>query len=101
MDALKGIHQNVLTAKTRKLLRIITHCGIYEYLRMPFGIENAPSNYQRMMNTIFPTEFPEGWRIIYIENIIISPDSWSLHLEILARVLDKVTGVNMKNSLKK
>ncbi|MBW0535654.1 hypothetical protein O181_075369 [Austropuccinia psidii MF-1] len=56
MDALKGFHQDVLTPKAKKLLRIITQCGIYEYLRMPFGIKNAPSHYQRMMNTIFPTE---------------------------------------------
>ncbi|MBW0577180.1 hypothetical protein O181_116895 [Austropuccinia psidii MF-1] len=38
MDALKGFHQNVLTPHARKLLRIIAHCGIYEYLRMPFEI---------------------------------------------------------------
>ncbi|MBW0547805.1 hypothetical protein O181_087520 [Austropuccinia psidii MF-1] len=75
MDALKGFHQNVLTPKAKKLLRIITHCGIYEYLRMPFGIKNAPSHYQRMMNTIFPTEFSEGWLIIYIDDIIICSDS--------------------------
>ncbi|MBW0575601.1 hypothetical protein O181_115316 [Austropuccinia psidii MF-1] len=60
MDALKGFHQNVLTPKAKKLLRIITHCGIYEYLRMQFGIKNEPSHYQIMMNTIFPTELPEG-----------------------------------------
>ncbi|MBW0582253.1 hypothetical protein O181_121968 [Austropuccinia psidii MF-1] len=30
MDALKGFNQNVLTPKAKKLLRIITHCGIYE-----------------------------------------------------------------------
>ncbi|MBW0591686.1 hypothetical protein O181_131401 [Austropuccinia psidii MF-1] len=45
MDALKGFNQNSLTPEAKKLLRIITHCGIYEYLRMPFGIKNAPSNY--------------------------------------------------------
>ncbi|MBW0539438.1 hypothetical protein O181_079153 [Austropuccinia psidii MF-1] len=60
MDALKGFHQNFLTPKTRKLLRIITHCSINEYLRIPFGIRNAPSHYQMMMNTIFPTELFEG-----------------------------------------
>ncbi|MBW0550353.1 hypothetical protein O181_090068 [Austropuccinia psidii MF-1] len=60
MDALKGFHQNVLMPKGKKLLRIITHCGIYEYLRMPFSIKNAPSHYQRMNNTIFPTELSEG-----------------------------------------
>ncbi|MBW0549195.1 hypothetical protein O181_088910 [Austropuccinia psidii MF-1] len=41
MDALKGFHQNVLTPKAKKLLRIITHCGIYEYLRIPFGIKKC------------------------------------------------------------
>ncbi|MBW0578866.1 hypothetical protein O181_118581 [Austropuccinia psidii MF-1] len=101
MDALKGFHQNVLTPKAKKLLIIITHCGIYEYLRMPSGIENAPSHHQRMMNTIFPMELSEGWFIIYIDDIIICSDSWSLHLERLARVLHKVSEVNMKISLKK
>ncbi|MBW0560329.1 hypothetical protein O181_100044 [Austropuccinia psidii MF-1] len=101
MDALKGFHENVLTPQAKKLLRIITHCGIYEYFRMPFGIKNAPSHYQRMMNTIFPTELSEGWLIIYIDDIIICSDSWSLSLERLARVLHKVSGVNMKISLRK
>ncbi|MBW0562589.1 hypothetical protein O181_102304 [Austropuccinia psidii MF-1] len=94
MDALKGFHQSVLRPKDKELLRIITHCGIYEYLRMPFGIKNAPSNYQIMMNTTFPTELAEGWLIIYIDDIIICSDSWPLYLERLARV-------NMKISLKK
>ncbi|MBW0553959.1 hypothetical protein O181_093674 [Austropuccinia psidii MF-1] len=60
MDALKGFHQNVFMPKAKKLLRTITHCGIYEYLRMPLDINKAPSHYQRMMNTIFPTELSEG-----------------------------------------
>ncbi|MBW0553701.1 hypothetical protein O181_093416 [Austropuccinia psidii MF-1] len=101
MDALKGFYQSFLTPETRKLLRIITHCGIYEYLIMPFGIKNAPSHYQIMVNTIFPTELSEGWLIIYIDDIIICSDSCSLHLERLARVLKKVAEVNMKISLNK
>ncbi|MBW0512806.1 hypothetical protein O181_052521 [Austropuccinia psidii MF-1] len=71
LDSFKGFHQNVLTPHSRKLLRIISHCGIYEYLRMPFGIKNAPSHYQRMMNTIFPHELSAGWVIIFIDDIII------------------------------
>ncbi|MBW0509782.1 hypothetical protein O181_049497 [Austropuccinia psidii MF-1] len=39
MDALKGFNQNFWIPKAKKLLRIITHCGIYKYLRMPFGIK--------------------------------------------------------------
>ncbi|MBW0550086.1 hypothetical protein O181_089801 [Austropuccinia psidii MF-1] len=63
-DALKGFHQSFLTPHARKLLRIIAHCGVYKYLRMPFGIKNAPYHYQIMMNTIFPHELSEGWLII-------------------------------------
>ncbi|MBW0553353.1 hypothetical protein O181_093068 [Austropuccinia psidii MF-1] len=59
MDALKGFHKNVLTDNAKRLLRIIVHCGIFEYLRIPFGIKNAPSHYQRMMNTIFSEELLE------------------------------------------
>ena len=52
-DALKGFHQNKVNERARKYLSIITHCGVYEYLRMPFAIKNAPSHFQRMMNSIF------------------------------------------------
>ncbi|MBW0463246.1 hypothetical protein O181_002961 [Austropuccinia psidii MF-1] len=71
MDALKSFHQNVLTDNSKRVMRIIVHCGIFEYLRIPFCIKNAPSHYQRMMNTIFPEELSEGWLIIYIDNIIV------------------------------
>ncbi|MBW0570969.1 hypothetical protein O181_110684 [Austropuccinia psidii MF-1] len=56
VDALKGLYQNAVTPTARKYLRIIGHCGVYEYLRMPFGIKNAPPHFQRMMNEIFPEE---------------------------------------------
>ncbi|MBW0563816.1 hypothetical protein O181_103531 [Austropuccinia psidii MF-1] len=101
MDALKGFHQMFLMPTAKKLIEILTHCDIYEYLIMPFGIKNAPSQYQRIMYTIFPTEISEGWLIIPIDDIIICSDSLSFHLERLEWVLDKVSGVNMKISLKK
>ncbi|MBW0508664.1 hypothetical protein O181_048379 [Austropuccinia psidii MF-1] len=68
---------------------------------MPFGIKNAPSHQQRMMNTIFPEEFSEGWLIIYIDDIIVCSETWDSHLTGLERVLKKIVQVNMKISLKK
>ncbi|MBW0526734.1 hypothetical protein O181_066449 [Austropuccinia psidii MF-1] len=64
MDALNEFNQNVVTPRARKYLQIIGHCGVNEYLRMPFRIKNAPSHFQRMMNEIFPEEISEGWLII-------------------------------------
>ncbi|MBW0516674.1 hypothetical protein O181_056389 [Austropuccinia psidii MF-1] len=101
MDALKGFHQNVVTPRGRKYLRIIVHCGVYEYLRMPFGIKNAPSHFQRMMNEIFPEELSEGWLIIYIADIIVCSETWEEHIYSLSRVLNKIQSVNMKISLNK
>ncbi|MBW0562310.1 hypothetical protein O181_102025 [Austropuccinia psidii MF-1] len=101
LNALKGFHQNVVTDNSKKLLRIIVHCGIFEYLRIPFGIKNATSHYQRMMNTIFPEELSEGWLIIYIDYIILFSKTWDSHLSRLERVLQKIVQVNMKTSLKK
>ncbi|MBW0516383.1 hypothetical protein O181_056098 [Austropuccinia psidii MF-1] len=101
MDALKGFHQNLVTPRRRAYLRIIFDCGVYEYLRMPFGIKNAPSHFQRMMNEIFPEELSEGWLIIYIDDIIVCSKTWEAHMYRLYRVLTKVQSVNMIISLKK
>ncbi|MBW0514832.1 hypothetical protein O181_054547 [Austropuccinia psidii MF-1] len=101
MDALKGFHQNVLTDNAERLLRMIFHCRIHEYLRMPFGIKNTPSHYQRMMDTIFPEELLEVGLIIYIDDIIVFSETWERHLTRLERVFQKIVQVNMKISLKK
>ncbi|MBW0493907.1 hypothetical protein O181_033622 [Austropuccinia psidii MF-1] len=98
MDAVEGFYQYSLKACDRKLLRIIAHCGIYEYLRMSFGIKNAPSHYQRMLNTIFPHELSEGSLMIYIDDIIIFSETWKLHLErlqLLKAVGHVVSGLSL------
>jgi hypothetical protein len=68
---------------------------------MPFGIKNAPSHFQRMMDTIFWEELLELWLIIYIDDIIIFTDSYDLHLEKVGLVLRKLLAVHMKISLSK
>ncbi|MBW0524511.1 hypothetical protein O181_064226 [Austropuccinia psidii MF-1] len=100
-DALKGFNQSVVTPRASKYLRIIVHCGVYEYLRMPFVIKDAPSHFQRMINEIFPDEPSEGWLIIYIDEIIVCSKTWEEHRYRLSRVLKKIQSVNMKISLKK
>ncbi|MBW0547474.1 hypothetical protein O181_087189 [Austropuccinia psidii MF-1] len=101
MDALEIFHQNVVTPRARKYLRIIVHFGVYEYLRIPFGIKNAPSHFQRMMNEIFPEECSEGCLIIYSDDIIVCSKTWEEHMYRLSRVLTEIQSVNMKISLKK
>jgi hypothetical protein len=101
MDVLKVFHQNVIAPESRKYLRIICHKGIYEYLRMPFGIKNAPSHFQRMMDIEFRRELAEKWVIIYIDDIVIMSNTWEEHLHMIDRILKIVINMNMKISLKK
>ncbi|MBW0553023.1 hypothetical protein O181_092738 [Austropuccinia psidii MF-1] len=53
VDPFKGFNKNFLIPKAGELIRIITHCGIDEHLRITLGIKNAPSYHQGLMNTIF------------------------------------------------
>ncbi|MBW0486488.1 hypothetical protein O181_026203 [Austropuccinia psidii MF-1] len=101
MDSLKGFHQNVAIPRARRYLRIIVDRGVYEYLRMSFGIKNAPSHFQRVMKEIFPEELSEVWLIIYIDYIIVCSKTWEEHIYRLSRVLTKIQSVKMKISLKK
>ncbi|MBW0544890.1 hypothetical protein O181_084605 [Austropuccinia psidii MF-1] len=101
MNSLKGFHQNFCKPYARKFLRIIAHCGIYEYLRISLCIKNALYHYKRLINTIFPHELSEVWLIIHIDDIIICSKTWQLHLERLSLVLKTILQVNMKISHKK
>ncbi|MBW0518817.1 hypothetical protein O181_058532 [Austropuccinia psidii MF-1] len=101
MDALQQFHQNLATSRARRYFRISVDCGVYEYLRMPIGIKNAPSHFQRVMNEIFPEKCSELWFIIYNDYIIVCSKTWEEHMYRLSRVLTKLQSVNMKISLKK
>ncbi|MBW0484174.1 hypothetical protein O181_023889 [Austropuccinia psidii MF-1] len=101
MDCMKGFHQNGFKPKSMKLLTIICHMGICDYIRMPFGIKIAPAHFQRMMDTIFQEELLEGWMVVYIDDIIINSEKEEDHVQYIDRVLSKCTPIKLKISLKK
>jgi hypothetical protein len=101
MDVLKGFHQIPIDPDSRQYLRIICHLGIYEYLRMPFGIKNAPSHFQIMMDSIFGSYIRQNWMMIYTDDIIIYSDEWETHKEKIALVLEKAAKEGLKMSMKK
>ena len=101
MDVFKGFHEIRCSDRARQLLRIICHLGVFEYLRMPFGIKNSPSHLQRMMDMIFRNELREGWLIIYIDDIVIYSITWEDHIKRIEVVLKKCIEINMTISIKK
>ncbi|MBW0529932.1 hypothetical protein O181_069647 [Austropuccinia psidii MF-1] len=101
MDCMKGFYQYGVKPKSMKLLRIVCHMAIYEYTRIPFGINNAPAHFQRIKEIIFQEEILEGWMEVYIDDIIIYSETWEDHVQYIDRALSKCTQINLKTSLKK
>ncbi|MBW0499906.1 hypothetical protein O181_039621 [Austropuccinia psidii MF-1] len=101
MDCMKGFRQNGVKPNSMKLLRNIFYMGIYEYTRMPVGINNAPAHFQRMMDTIFQEEILECWMVVYIDDKNIYSETWEDHVQYIDRVVSKCTTINLKISLKK
>ncbi|MBW0468357.1 hypothetical protein O181_008072 [Austropuccinia psidii MF-1] len=99
MDCIKGFHQNGGKPSSIKILRIICHMGIYEYTRMPFGLKNAPAQFQRIMDTIFQEEILDGWMAVYIDEMIIYSETWEDHVHYIDRVPKLLALVNRVSGL--
>ncbi|MBM3938427.1 MAG: DDE-type integrase/transposase/recombinase [Sphingomonadales bacterium] len=52
LDLRKGYHQVPVRAEDVHKTAVITPFGLYEYLRMPFGLRNAGNTFQRMMDEV-------------------------------------------------
>ena len=74
--------------------------GLYEYIRMPFGMSNAPGTYQRLMD-----ECLDGLSHhichVYLDDVIVFSDSFEEHVSRLRQVFSRLHDVGIKLSPKK
>ena len=72
---------------------IITPFGLYEFLRMPFGLKNSAQAFQRLMDGILrglPFVF------VYLDDILFASSSPSRHLDDLRAVLSRLSSAGLK-----
>ena len=73
-----------------------TNRGLFEPMIMFFGLTNAPTMFQSMMNFIFRDLINEGYIIIYMDDILIHTlDDVALH----RRVVNDVLRILVENDL--
>lgn len=63
-----------------------THKGHFEFLFMPFGLTDAPSTFQSLMNDVLKL-FIRKFLLVFFDDILIYSGSWSSHLQHVKKVL--------------
>lgn len=95
VDANKGYHQFGIHPDSRKLTAFTTESkGLWQYTRVPFGLKNAPSFFQKAMDEILGSM---RWDFVlaYIDDVIIYSTSFVEHLGHMDRVLEALRHVGM------
>ena len=73
-----------------------TNQGLFEPMVMFFGLTNAPTTFQSMMNFIFRELINEGYVTIYMDDILIhTPNDLELHRRVVNNVLRVLTDNNL------
>ncbi|KAG3069725.1 hypothetical protein PI124_g21477 [Phytophthora idaei] len=68
LDAASGFWEIMMTLRARKVSAFVCALGHFEWLRMPFGLKNAPMIYHRMIdNALWGFVQPKGGWLKYSE----------------------------------
>ena len=69
LDLSNAYQQVVLDEESRKLTTINTTRGLFEYVRLPYGVSSAPGIYQRIMEQLLQN-IP--MTVVYLDDILVS-----------------------------
>ena len=88
LDMNKGFHQCWIGEDSRKYTAFVSHRGLFEYVRMPFGLKNAPAHFQQAMDHVLGQLLREGWVKVYMDDVLIFSMTFKEHLGHLHLVLN-------------
>ncbi|CAC5404335.1 Retrovirus-related Pol polyprotein from transposon 297,Retrovirus-related Pol polyprotein from transposon opus,Retrovirus-related Pol polyprotein from transposon 17.6 [Mytilus coruscus] len=80
--------------ETRHKSAFITRNGVYEFLRMPFGLKNAPISFQQLMSNVLRGL---NWQfvLVYVDDILVLSRSFEEHLSHLEQVFTRLRDANL------
>ena len=86
LDGYSGYNQIVINHEDQEKTTFTCPFGTYAYRRMPFGLCNAPTTFQRCMMSIF-SDYVERIIEIFMDDFTVYGDSFYKCLESLSLVL--------------
>ena len=98
IDLQKGYYQVLLTPRASEISAFITPDGLYKYLRMPFGMRNAPATFQRIVNHVIRDL--DGVSA-YLDDLLVVSETWEEHIKKLYNLFSRLDGAGLTINLKK
>jgi hypothetical protein len=94
-DLYSGFHQIKLDPSTRHKTAFSTPRGHFEFVRMPFGLKNAPPTFQRMMDRALSGLIGNGV-FVYLDDIIVYGKTLEEHNANLRKLFQRLREVGLK-----
>ncbi|KAI5107461.1 hypothetical protein C0J45_3099, partial [Silurus meridionalis] len=100
LDLASGYNQVPVTEGDKSKTAFCTPFGLFEWNGMPFGLCNAPSTFQRLMERLFGDQRHQSL-LLYLDDIVVFSSSVTQHLERLEVVLGRLKREGLKAKLEK
>lgn len=97
IDLEAGYHQIMIEESDKEKTGFSINGAKYEFNRMPFGLKNAPSIFQRAIDDVL-REFIGKFVYVYIDDVLVFSDTEKDHTEHLELVMRALRDANMKMS---
>ena len=100
MDLKSGFWQVRMSEKSRQYTAFtVGSSGVYEFLRMPYGLCNAPATFQRLMQNCLG-ELNLTYALVYLDDVIVYSKIEEDHLRWLQAVFERFQehGLKLKPS---
>jgi len=98
-DFMSGFHQIGIEPDHIERTAFATFCGIYEFLRMPFGLCGAPCTFMKVMECL-RKELSAAF-LVYIDDVILASLNENEHLKDIEKFLKVLIKYNLKLKLEK
>jgi hypothetical protein len=95
LDLASGYWQVEMDPNDREKSAFVTHQGLYEFNVMPFGLCNAPSTFQRLMEYVL-AGLQWSTCLIYLDDIIIYGRDFGEHMARLREVFTRLRAAGLK-----